>query len=181
MPNKGPRERGSTLGELIEKEGCRNVSVQNMESKLFYFAVLERNGLCTQNNKLDAFLDICPHRRTADREEAWKNLGITERFRLFLVEFAAFHEVCINHQACRAHKDGDGDETLCLHSRLGVDSDTDDLRALEDAVDGCLVLLNNGVGLRMVANYTTVHATLDDTVHLSDASRDSDNTSSASS
>jgi len=168
IPSKGRKGRDSVFHELWESEAYRKITIQNMRSKICYYAILEHYGMSPARTDLEDFVGSTVNGAMNDWD-IWYQNGVVNRFDYFLVKYALSLESYINHQACTAHCDGSGEETLALYSRP-IEGD-DDIRQLEEAVDGYLALLNDRVVVRMPANETIMHATLDDTVHAADESR----------
>ena len=102
---------------------------------------------------------------------------IEDEWERFLLLYSVFNLTAhVNHEACKAHADANGNETLVVHGRWKACS-PGITAALNNATAGELALLNSGVGVRMRASRTIVHATLDEQVHVPDGTRNNDNVS----
>ena len=165
---------------LWNSEGYRRIALAEMASRFRYFALLEKYELAANRSTLDDFLD----NYAFDKEEYsnWHKEfpeDIPTEWEYLLLKHCFSLYETINHQACAAHNDGAGDETLALYGRPSADESLDDFGLLEQSDDGSndghLGLLNDGIAIRLIANHMELHATMDDTLHVADLSRNTRN------
>ena len=175
-----PPQAESIANLLWESQGYRRIALAEMASHFWYFAILEKYELAFPISTLEKFLDGF----AIDDEEfiEWNKSfpsDVPTLWEYILLSYCFSMNETVNHQACSAHTDGDGDEILSLFGRPSFDANVDDFRLLEQSVDGHLVILNASIAIQMKANSTEIHATLDDILHLADSSRNSKNISGA--
>ena len=152
----------------------RTVMLKKLEARIKHFTVLE----CFHHEPLGLFEDM------RDWLKEWKRISkdhqhfapeVTDPWERFLLLCHLLHMTAhINHQACKAHTDSNGNETMVLFPRW----DGSRRRAAEvllQAKHGELALLNVAAGVGMLPQRTIVHATLDETTHAADESRNFDN------
>jgi hypothetical protein len=166
--------KDNTYAELKRVGGSRRIALQNMKSRLDYFAILEHLVLSNRDEKtsLEYFVENFSWSGYTSCNEQFPD-DITCPYDYFLLMYCGFLKTYINHQACTAHCDGDVRETMSLYSRqVGY---SPGVATAPSNADGYLALLNHGVAIRMVANHSVIHASLSDTVHVADLSRNNHN------
>ena len=174
--NANPPFSESIVTTLWNSPGYRKLALAEMACHFWYFAILEKYELCPVQANVESFLQGF-HLNQVEFNH-WRESfpeDVPTVWEYILLKYCFTMNDTINHQACSAHTDGDGDEILSLFGRPSFDMAVDDFRLLEQSVDGHLVILDTGIAIHMKANHTEIHATLDDIVHLADFTRNSKN------
>ena len=154
-----------------------NILVKTMEARIKYLVILEAHG-----HHPESLLE-----EMVEWAEGWQSISsmfksfapeIKDDWKRFLLLYQVLNlDSHINHEACKAHVDSNGNETLSLFGRWNGGNDTQDFTdTLTNAAPGELALLNVAMGIRMLPHRTVVHATLDETLHVPDCSRNNLNT-----
>jgi hypothetical protein len=175
---------------LLSCEISRAVTILEMKSRLKALTLVHRLGLhakpstkpSAKKQKTDtvaANFKAAVTKAVASWSE-WKScdasLGL---FDMCLLEYAAGTGEMRNHQALSAHKDGNKShflETMTLFGRCRIPPNFSSYCKMAfEMKDGQLALLYDGVVLRFRCGVDVLHMNLDQTFHVPDPSRNSDN------
>ena len=156
----------------------RSLIVRKMEARVKYLVILEAFG--HQPDELLQHMKLCANNweRIKEANAAFAP-EITDNWKRFLLLYSVNNiATYINHQACCAHKDGQGNETMTLYGSYDGGS-LDATAMLKNAVPGEIALLDDRIGVRLHPHQTIMHATLDRTLHAADQTRNSRNSTDA--
>jgi len=154
-----------------ESESYRSILIRVMQDRIKYLAILEHFG----HHPTSAFEQLEEWLSSFDEIDAGQAHFATEVeddwFR-FLLLYDIFNLTShINHEACKVHADGNGNETITLFGRWKGSIQGNSLENVENAHSGEIALLNHALGIALSPGRTVAHATLDETFHVPDSSR----------
>ena len=107
----------TVVAALWSSHGYRSIAIKQMESRIWYFAIMEYFGLKQNSTDLDGYLSIVDLDCSYFQWQAHAKNDIPSPWEYLLLQYAQTLCGYINYEAVGAHKDGQGDETLSLYSR----------------------------------------------------------------
>lgn len=158
----------------------RRTLCPEMESRLRAKSVLAHYGI-EQGDLWKSVNDACA--RSKDRVVVghWKAIDPTiSQWQIFLLEYGCSTGEMRNHQALKAHTDGNKRHTLESMTLFAKVSDKDVVvdtasTLVSKMPRGKLIMLQEGVAIDMACGRDVIHCNLKHTLHLADETRDSIN------
>lgn len=159
----------------LRSHGYRSVLITEMISRLRSFMLLDHIGYHPLENTLFSFLLNTEKRKRM--EEKFITAGCS-KFESIMLSWACSSGEMRNHQAVKAHVDGNKShpvETYSLLGRIPINKRPLGVQSLIECTDGYLILPLEGATIRLRCGQDLIHCSMKKTIHLADNSRNSCN------